>query len=91
MSLGNLLGLILTLVLGVIIEQYDLYGAWVSMTILAFTAIASLVLSCTIKEDLRRQREEKDKGIPYGLIKSGIIVTDPGNQSQSSSSPHAND
>ena len=88
MSLGNLLGLILTLVLGVIIEQYELHGAWISMSILAFTAIASLVLSCTIKEDLRRQREEKDKGIPYGLIKSGIIVTD---QSQSSSSPLAND
>ena len=59
------------------------------MTILAFTAIASLVLSCTIKEDLRRQREEKDRGIPYGLIKSGVIVTDPGNQSQSSNSPLA--
>ena len=89
MSLGNLLGLILTLVLGVIIEQYELQGAWISMSILAFTAIASLVLSCTIKEDLRRQREEKDRGIPYGLIKSGVIVTDPGNQSQSSNSPLA--
>ena len=53
-------------------------GAWIAMSILSVTACLSLVLSCTIKEDLRRQREEKDKGVPYGLIKSGVF-SDPNN------------
>ena len=90
MSLGNLLGLIMTLVLGVVIGQYQMTGAWIAMSILSFTACLSLVLSCTIKEDLRRQREERDKGVPYGLIKSGVF-TDPNNQSQASQSTQALD
>ena len=54
MSMGNFIGLILTLGLGLIIGRYDKNGAWISMLILAIVALLSLVMSCFVKEDLRR-------------------------------------
>ena len=54
MSMGNFIGLFLTLALGFIIGKYDEAGAWVAMGVLSATSILSLVISCCIKEDLRR-------------------------------------
>ena len=48
------------------------------MVILSLIALASLIVSCTIKEDLRRQRDEKDKALPFGRTRSAIDMTDPG-------------
>ena len=78
MSMGNFIGLFLTLALGLLIGQYDRTGAWISMAILSLTACASLVMSCTIKEDLKRQKDEKEKALPLGRTRSAMEVTDPG-------------
>ena len=59
MSVGNVIGMILTISIGVIIGHLDATGAYISMGLLTGTAIISLVLGCFIKEDLRRQKEEK--------------------------------
>ena len=54
MSTGNVIGMILTISIGAIIGKLDKTGAWISMGILCGTAVLSLIVSCFIKEDLRR-------------------------------------
>jgi len=70
MSMGNLIGLILTLVLGIVIGKWDHNGAYWAMGILSGIVFLSMLISCSIKEDLRRKKEERLKGLPRGMSTS---------------------
>ena len=54
MSVGNLIGMVLTLGIGVIIKNHDQRGAYTSMAILTGTAFFSFLFSLCVKQDLRR-------------------------------------
>ena len=58
-SAGNLFGIILSLTLSLVIQILDDLGVWIALASLILVAFVSLILSFSIKEDLRRQAEEK--------------------------------
>ena len=60
MSVGNFIGVILTLGIGVIIGKHDERGCYYSMAMLTGTAFLSFLCSLFIKEDLRRLKHERE-------------------------------
>ena len=59
MSVGNLIGMALTISIGFIVKFDGLKGAYISMGMLTATACVSLLLSLFVKQDLRRLNKEK--------------------------------
>ena len=72
MSIGNLIGMVLTISIGFIVKYYGEKGAYISLGMLTVTSLISLLLSLFIKQDLRRLRKEKADQ------KNGPVITTTG-------------